>query len=240
MTARSAGSVSMAAQMGCRGMVVIADTWYPGWYATVDGRPATIYRPYTALRGVVVEKGSHTVVLRYRPRSAMLGAIMTVAGILGACVLALGLPGRRLLVACLCLCLCLTRGAFAQTKTDAPVKTTLCEIVKRPDDFNGKVVQFRATVESGVMDLPSGAADETCSAELPFFAPDDRQLAVLLKSKKFRKLQKDLAKTPLVQATVTGRFEHLPAKKPDSLLVLESVGEVVAKPAKPAQGRHPA
>jgi hypothetical protein len=96
MTSRSGGSVSIAAQMGCRGMVVIADTWYPGWYATVDGRPATIYRPYTALRGVVVEKGSHTVALRYRPRSAMLGAIMTAAGILGACALALGLPGRRL------------------------------------------------------------------------------------------------------------------------------------------------
>jgi hypothetical protein len=63
---------------------------------------------------------------------------------------------------------------------------------------------------------------------------------VLLKSKEFRKLQKDLEKTPLVQATVTGLFEHLPAKKPDSLLVLEGVGEVVAKPAKRAQGRHPA
>ena len=165
---------------------------------------------------------------------------MTLAGILAACILALGLPGRRLLAACLCLYACVTRGALAQTKTDAPVKTTLCEIVKRPEYFNGKLVQFRATVESGVMDLPSGMADESCSAEVPFFAPDDQHLAMLLKSKKFRKLQKDLAKTPLVQATVTGRFEHMPAKKPESLLVLESVGEVEAKRTKPAQGRHPA
>ncbi len=94
MTARGAGSVSIAARMGCRGMVVIADTWYPGWYATVDGRPATIYQPYAALRGVVLEKGAHTVALRYRPMSAILGAIMMAAGILGACILALGLPGR--------------------------------------------------------------------------------------------------------------------------------------------------
>ena len=96
MTARSAGSVSIAAHMDCRGMLVMADTWYPGWYATVDGRPATIYQPYAALRGVVVEKGSYTVVLRYRPRSAMLGAMMTAVGILGACALALARPGRRL------------------------------------------------------------------------------------------------------------------------------------------------
>lgn len=123
-------------------------------------------------------------------------------------------------------------GAVAQTKTDGPVKTTLCEIVKRPADFNGKAVQFRATIESGVMDLPSGASDESCSAELPFFTPDDQHLAALFKNKEFRKLQKDLEKTPMVQATITGMFEHMPAKKPEFRLVLEAVGEVAAKRAK--------
>ncbi len=133
-----------------------------------------------------------------------------------------------------CLCLCLAAGVFAQSKTGAPVKTTLCDMVKHPQDFNGKLVQFRATIESGVMDLPSGVADESCSAELPFFTPDDQHLAALLKNKEFHKLQKDLQKTPLVQATITGRwFEHLPANKPEYRLVLDSVGEVLAKRVKP-------
>jgi hypothetical protein len=90
MTGRNAGSVAFQARMGCRGMLVIADTWYPGWYATVDGHPAPIYQPYAALRGVVVERGFHTLAMHYRPRSALLGAAMSVAGILLACVLALG------------------------------------------------------------------------------------------------------------------------------------------------------
>jgi hypothetical protein len=86
MTGRTAGSVTMKATMACRGMLVIADTWYPGWYATVDGRPAAVYEPYGALRGVVVEKGSHTIAMHYRPRSALIGAMMSVVGIFGACV----------------------------------------------------------------------------------------------------------------------------------------------------------
>jgi hypothetical protein len=90
MTGRNAGSVAFQARMGCRGMLVIADTWYPGWYATVDGHPAPIYQPYAALRGVVVERGFHTLAMHYRPRSALLGATMSVAGILLACMLALG------------------------------------------------------------------------------------------------------------------------------------------------------
>jgi hypothetical protein len=88
MTGRRAGEVTMQARMGCRGMVVVADTWYPGWQATVDGHAATIYEPYLALRGVVVGGGAHTVVLRYRPFSVLLGGGMTLAGVLLACVLA--------------------------------------------------------------------------------------------------------------------------------------------------------
>jgi len=88
MTGRNAGSVTFQARMNCRGLLVIADTWCPGWSATVDGHPVPIYQPYGALRGVVVGPGSHTVAMHYRPRSALLGALMTGTGILLACVLA--------------------------------------------------------------------------------------------------------------------------------------------------------
>jgi hypothetical protein len=224
MTGRNAGSVAIKALMGCRGMLVIADTWYPGWYATVDGRPAPIYQPYGALRGVVVDKGFHTVAMHYRPRPALIGAIMSAAGIFLACVLALGRAGRHVAgVFCLAL---LSTAAFAQTQTQEPVKTTLCEIAKQPDRFTGKRVQFRSTIESGVMYLPSSAVDDTCSADVPFFSLDEAHAALLLKSKEFRKLTKYLSKTPFVQATVTGWFEHRAGAKPASGLMLESVDNV--------------
>jgi uncharacterized membrane protein YfhO len=90
MTSRDAESVAFQARMGCRGMLIIADTWYPGWYATVDGHPAPIYQPYAALRGVVVDRGFHTLAMHYRPRSVLLGAAMSLAGITLACALAFG------------------------------------------------------------------------------------------------------------------------------------------------------
>lgn len=89
MSERAANTMTIQARMGCRGLLVIADTWYPGWEATVDGHPAPILQPYFALRGVVVDAGAHNIAMRYRPRSVLLGALMTAAGILGTALLAL-------------------------------------------------------------------------------------------------------------------------------------------------------
>jgi hypothetical protein len=88
-TARGMNTVRIGAHMACRGLVVLSETWYPGWQATVDGRPTRIYQTYQALRGVVVPAGNHTIVMRFRPRSVLIGALMTAAGIIAACALAL-------------------------------------------------------------------------------------------------------------------------------------------------------
>ena len=86
---RTANTVEMDVKLACRGMLILADTWYPGWIATIDGRPAPIYQAYLALRGVVLEQGDHHVEFRYQPASALIGALMSAIGILGACALAL-------------------------------------------------------------------------------------------------------------------------------------------------------
>ncbi len=69
--------VVIKAAMSCRGMVILTDTWFPGWRATVDGRSVVIEKAYGAFRGVVVEAGDHTIEMRYRPWSVFLGAGMT-------------------------------------------------------------------------------------------------------------------------------------------------------------------
>ena len=68
-------------EMACRGMVVMSDTWYPGWTAMVDGKPAELLEVYGALRGVVVDKGSHRVSMVFRPWSVYLGAALTLLGL---------------------------------------------------------------------------------------------------------------------------------------------------------------
>ncbi|MGD0777143.1 MAG: YfhO family protein [Candidatus Solibacter sp.] len=86
--------LAIRADMACDGMVVLSDTFYPGWRARVDHRPAEIHEVNGAMRGVAVPRGTHTVTMRYRPLSVYLGAALTLLGILGALGLA-ALPRRR-------------------------------------------------------------------------------------------------------------------------------------------------
>jgi uncharacterized membrane protein YfhO len=60
-------------------MVILTDSWFPGWRATVDGHPTPILKAYGAFRGVVVDAGDHTIEMRYRPWSVFIGAALTAA-----------------------------------------------------------------------------------------------------------------------------------------------------------------
>ena len=95
VVSRSANGVDVRAELSCRGMLILADTWYPGWTAKVDGKDAPMYQPYAALRGVVLGPGTHRVEFRYRPASAWIGAACTLIGVLGACAVALVAAIRR-------------------------------------------------------------------------------------------------------------------------------------------------
>jgi|GEM_PF-2411234 len=70
-----------------RGFVVLADQYYPGWRAYVDGKRTEIYRANGVVRGVVVPEGRHEVVFRYLPMRVffMMGiALITLLGVIAA------------------------------------------------------------------------------------------------------------------------------------------------------------
>jgi len=62
------------------GVLVLSDTYFPGWQASVNGEPAAIVRAYTTFRGVCVPPGEHTVTLHYRPRIVLGGAVASALG----------------------------------------------------------------------------------------------------------------------------------------------------------------
>jgi hypothetical protein len=86
-------TVEIEATLAGPGLVVLADSFYPGWRATVDGRPAPILAVNHLFRGVPADAGRHRVRLEYQPLSVTLGAGGSTVGWIAIGVLAL--VGRR-------------------------------------------------------------------------------------------------------------------------------------------------
>jgi hypothetical protein len=60
------------------GLLVIADTWMPGWSAWVDGRSAPVLRGNHAQRVIALENpGRHVIELEYRPPGFALGCALS-------------------------------------------------------------------------------------------------------------------------------------------------------------------
>jgi hypothetical protein len=80
--------------------LVLNDRYYPGWQATVDSQPVTLYRANAFMRGVFLTTGAHLVEFDYKPESLTQGFYLTAVGTGGLLLLvlwALGRPARRLM-----------------------------------------------------------------------------------------------------------------------------------------------
>ena len=78
------------------GFVVLTQSFYPGWEATVDGAPAHLMAADALFQAVHVPAGQHAVEFTFKPRSVQVGAAISVAA-LGVCLAGLTLvwTGRR-------------------------------------------------------------------------------------------------------------------------------------------------
>jgi hypothetical protein len=77
-----------------RGYLVLAEAWYPGWRATVNGAPSEVFPINGWMRGVVVPAGQSEVVFAFHSRLLAAGLAISLAS--AAVLLALVLKGRRL------------------------------------------------------------------------------------------------------------------------------------------------
>jgi hypothetical protein len=87
-TTRETDRIELAVEAKGDSILVVSDTDYPGWEATVDGVETAILRANITFRAVAVPAGSHKVVMRFRPASARYGLILSVlaiAAVLASC-----------------------------------------------------------------------------------------------------------------------------------------------------------
>ena len=83
ITHYSLNHIELTADMPEPGFVVLADSYYPGWQATLDGEKTTIFRANSIVRAVYVPAGPHTLTFTFRPPDFFIGAGITVITLLG-------------------------------------------------------------------------------------------------------------------------------------------------------------
>jgi len=68
--------VELEVTSSAKGLLVLADPWFPGWQAKVDGKSQRIQLAQHAFRGVVVPAGTSTVVFTYRDKARESGFLL--------------------------------------------------------------------------------------------------------------------------------------------------------------------
>jgi hypothetical protein len=76
------GSATMHVSLPDDGFLVLLDTYYPGWSATIDGEPVEIMPANLAFRAVSVPAGDHLVEFVYRPLAVRYGVVISLSAIL--------------------------------------------------------------------------------------------------------------------------------------------------------------
>jgi Bacterial membrane protein YfhO len=89
ITHASENEIEMMANSHDSSYLVLTDTYYPGWEATIDGVPTPILRCNYAMRAIVVPPGKHSVTFTFRPTSFRIGAwisLLSLVALIGLCI----------------------------------------------------------------------------------------------------------------------------------------------------------
>jgi hypothetical protein len=79
--AQRPGRVEARVDCPARQLLVVAESYHPGWLARVDGRPQTVHRVNGDFLGCVVGPGVRQVVFEFRPRSLFTGRVIAFCGL---------------------------------------------------------------------------------------------------------------------------------------------------------------
>jgi hypothetical protein len=78
ITAYKPEYVAIQVRTDQKGYLILTDSFYPGWVASMDGDAVPIYRADSVFRAVQVAPGEHTIVFEFRPSSFYYGAVISM------------------------------------------------------------------------------------------------------------------------------------------------------------------
>lgn len=71
-------AITLSVTSSADGILVLADTYYPGWVARIDGKETPIYAANITQRAVILPKGTHAVTFTYEPTSVRTGRLISL------------------------------------------------------------------------------------------------------------------------------------------------------------------
>ncbi|MCB0193980.1 MAG: hypothetical protein KDJ65_18665 [Anaerolineae bacterium] len=100
ITTETANAIQLQVDAPTDGFVILTDTFYPGWQATVDDEASILLQANVAFRAVAVEAGLHTINIFYRPQTFTFGLWTTavVCSIIGVAMIRLTRQQKNLTV----------------------------------------------------------------------------------------------------------------------------------------------
>lgn len=81
VVAKRPGRLQIRVDCPAKRLLVVSESYHPGWKAEVDGRPQAVLRANGDFLGCVVGAGRHEVVLEFRPQSLRNGRLVSCLGL---------------------------------------------------------------------------------------------------------------------------------------------------------------
>ena len=88
--------IALQVDLPAPGVLVVSNSWYPGWRATVDGQPVPMLRANLLFRAVALPAGVHDVIFEFKPTGGRAGLVIAlVAGLVLFALVVVALIRRR-------------------------------------------------------------------------------------------------------------------------------------------------
>ncbi|UCG23015.1 MAG: YfhO family protein [Chloroflexota bacterium] len=87
VTRHDAERFELRSESSDTGLLLLTEAFFPGWQASVDGRPVDVVQTDILFRGVFVPAGVHEIVLEFRPVSFRVGQVISLLGVLAWIIL---------------------------------------------------------------------------------------------------------------------------------------------------------
>jgi hypothetical protein len=85
--------VRLSTDSPAEGFLLLADTYYPGWTASIDGTQVPLYRANLSVRAIQLPAGRHDVRFAYDPPGVRTGRVVTAIALAGLLVWVIAAAG---------------------------------------------------------------------------------------------------------------------------------------------------